>query len=110
MKLPNKEKAHIPNSKIRDYLLSKTHSVGMWKASFFQSIGFDETNAKSLEKSIMAIAQTEDVKQITKSPYGTKYVVDGSIISPEGKSIGLRTFWIIEFGEEYPRFVTAYPL
>jgi hypothetical protein len=110
MKLPNKEKAYIPSPKIHDYLLSKTHSIGMWKSSFFRSIGFDETNAESLEKAIVEIAQNEDVKKIIESPYGTKYVVDGFIVLAEGISIGLQTVWIIESGEEYPRFVTAYPL
>ena len=110
MKLPNKEKAYIPYSKIHDYLLSKTHSVGLWKSIFFESLGFNETNAELLEKEIISIAQFEDVKQIIESPYGTKYVIDGLIQTLIGESIQLRTIWIIEAGEEYPRFVTAYPL
>jgi hypothetical protein len=110
MKLPNKEKAYIPYSKLHNYLLSKTHSIGMWKSIFFGSLGFDETNADLLERKIISIAQSEDVKQVTESPYGTKYVIDGLLQTLTGESIQLRTIWIIETGEEHPRFVTAYPL
>jgi len=34
MELPNKEKAYIPLAKLKDYLLSETHSVGKSKAKF----------------------------------------------------------------------------
>ncbi|MGH7599609.1 MAG: DUF6883 domain-containing protein [bacterium] len=42
MKLPNREKAYIPPSKLRDYLLSETHVVGRGKAKFFRMFGFKE--------------------------------------------------------------------
>jgi hypothetical protein len=109
MKLPNKENAYIPFSKICDYLLSKTHPIGMRKSVFFESLGFSEANAEILESEIISIARFDDVKQIIESPYGTKYVIDGSIQTPTGKSVRLRTIWIIESGKEHPRFVTAYP-
>jgi hypothetical protein len=39
-----------------------------------------------------------------------KSKVDGSIQVQAGVSIKLRTIWIIDKGEEVPRFVTAYPM
>jgi hypothetical protein len=42
--------------------------------------------------------------------YGTKYVVVGSIRTPNGGDVSIRTVWIIEGeGADAPRFVTAYP-
>jgi hypothetical protein len=63
MKLPNREKAHIPPSKLRDYLLSETHVVGRGKAKFFRMFGFDETNADLLEQGLIAIAHNETSKR-----------------------------------------------
>jgi len=110
MELPNKFKAHIPASKIAGYLLSETHAVGKSKARFFRSLGFNETNVRKLEHGLLNIAQAEAVEEIIKAPHGTKYVIDGSLETPKGVMIRLRTVWIIETGEDGPRFVTAYPL
>ena len=44
MKLPNKEHAFIPESKIKEYLLSDSHPTGRSKSKFFTMFGFDETN------------------------------------------------------------------
>ena len=58
----------------------------------------------------MKIAQTNEIEEITESPHGTKYVIDGTLENPKGVMIHVRTIWIIETGDDQPRFVTAYPL
>jgi hypothetical protein len=35
--------------------------------------------------------------------------VDGILRSPAGEGFGIRTIWIVHFGEDFPRLVTAYP-
>jgi hypothetical protein len=109
MKLPNREKACIAPSKLQDYLLSETHVVGRGKAKFFRMFGFDETNTDLLEQGLITIAQKEDVKTETISPHGTKYVIGGSLQTPLGRVISLTTVWIIDKGQDRPRFVTAIP-
>jgi hypothetical protein len=37
-------------------------------------------------------------------------VVDGSLQSPSGEVLNVRTIWIVETGKRAPRFVTAYPV
>ena len=110
MKLPNRENAYIPSSKLHDYLLSKTHSVGRWKARLFRALGFDETNVDVLEQGLIAIAHSEDVKDVVLSAHGTKYIVEGTLQTPVGSLVQVRTVWIIDAGQERPRFVTAYPV
>jgi hypothetical protein len=110
MKLPGREKTYIPSPKLHEYLLSKTHSVGKWKARFFRSLGFDETNADVLEQRLIAIAHAEDVMEVVVSTHGTKYVVDGLLQSPDGRMVQVRTIWNVDVGQDRPRFVTAYPL
>jgi len=85
-------------------------SIGKWKAGFFLSLGFSATNVDELKRHLIAIAHSEDVREVIPSAHGTKYVVDGLLQAPDGRSVQMRTIWIIDVGEDRPRFVTAYPL
>jgi hypothetical protein len=44
-----------------------------------------------------------------ESSHGTKYIVDGEIVSPVGKNPVVRTVWIVDHGQTIARLVTAYP-
>jgi len=109
MKLPNRENAYIPSPKLRDYLLSNTHFIGRWKARFFRALGLDEMNADVLEQRLIAIAHSEEVKYVVPSAHGAKYVIEGLLQTPDGSLVKVRTVWILETGDDRPRFVTAYP-
>ncbi len=110
MKLPNSKNAIISKDKLTDYLLSETHATGKFKAKFFRNLGFDETNVDLLEESIRKLAQGNDIKEESSSPYGRKYVIDGKIDTPSERHITVRTVWIIEKGQKRPRFITIYPV
>ncbi|MBM4124513.1 MAG: hypothetical protein FJ246_06125 [Nitrospira sp.] len=109
MKLPHREEAYIPPAKLEEYLLSETHSVGRLKARFLHAAGFDLKNPNWVKHRLIEIAQSEDVMETKSTPHGTKYVVEGSLQTPAGRLVQLRTVWIIETGQTSPRFVTAYP-
>lgn len=110
MKLPNRKNVIISRDKLLMYLLSETHPDGMFKAKFFRSHGYNNKTVALLEKSLRSIVQSGDVLDIVSSEYGTKYVIVGKIKTPTGKAVKLKTIWIIDEGEECPRFVTAYPV
>ena len=109
-KLPNREHAFVPLSKLDAYLLSDTHPIGRLKSGFFHAIGFDKNKIDQLAEQLLLIARSEDVTDKVTTAYGTKYVVDGSIQTPLGITVPLRTVWIIERDEKRPRFITAYPV
>jgi hypothetical protein len=109
MQLPNRTQAYIPPLKLTTYLLSEAHAVGKSKAKFFRALGFDETKIKELEQGLLAIAHTETVTEVVSSAHGTKYIIEGDLATPAGSLVKVRTVWIVEVGEEGPRFVTAYP-
>jgi hypothetical protein len=71
--------------------------------------GFDEANLDSLEQGLISIAQTQEVSEVIASQHGKKYTIDGLLHAPINKSIKVRTVWIIDKGQDKPRFVTAYP-
>ena len=110
MQLPNKSNATISTNKILDYLLSETHAVGKSKAKFFRLYGFDETNVQDFERRLLKIPHTEEVSQVVETMFGIKYLIDGSLETPKGVIIHVRTIWIIETGDTTPKLVTVYPL
>lgn len=110
MKLPNRDGAYVPSRKLGDYLLSTSHPDGKSKAKFFRGFGFNDSNTHLLEMGIVAIARTQEVDVETKSSFGVKYAIDGELLTPVGTIVNVRTVWIIETGEDFPRFVTAHPI
>lgn len=109
MFLPNRSNAYIPPEKLTAYLLSETHPVGKEKAQFFKAHGYAETNAELLALALLTIAQHQEVESKTDNAYGTNYVVDGLIQTPNGTSVAIQTVWFIETDDDKPRLITAYP-
>jgi len=109
MKIPNAEQAVIEVAKIREYLLSPTHSVGRFKAAFFSGLGYSIRDWRRLENDLKAFAISEEAVGGRPSDYGKKYEVRGIIKGPNGKDAAIVTVWIVPFEDRIPRFVTAYP-
>ena len=109
MKLTNSASAYIQPNKLTGYLLSKTHPIGKTKAKFFRGLGFDETNVELLERELLTIARAQAVYDIMETIHGKKYIIIGPIETPTGKTVTVLTVWIVDNGEDIPRFVTARP-
>jgi hypothetical protein len=108
-RLPNADKAVIDSEKIRGYVLSPTHPVGRFKCAFFVQFGYSAKEWSGFERSLRGLIQSEDVAAVEETPYGRKYVVEGSVETPSGKMLELVTVWVILKKHSVPRFVTAYP-
>jgi hypothetical protein len=109
MRLPNADHAFIAPAKLAGYLLSGTHPAGQSKAKFFRAVGFDETTLAVLQAGLLSIAKECEVTHVSSSSHGMKYIIDGALSTPAGYVVSIRTIWIIDTGQETPRFVTAYP-
>ena len=88
MKLPAAERAVIVPAKIRDYLLSTSHSVGRFKAPFFARLGYTRANWRRLEEDLLNLAVSGDAELGRDSPYGQKYEIRGILNGPSGRSAG----------------------
>jgi hypothetical protein len=110
MKLPRNREAIVPVEKITGYLLSMTHPIGKAKAKYFRKLGYREKNVVQLKEALAAIAVTNEVTEVIATSFGMKYVVDGELATTTGISVRVRTVWILETGDDIPRFVTAYPI
>lgn len=110
MKLPNGPSAVIPREKVRDYLLCATHPHGRSKAAFFTRFGFSAGSWDVLAMALLRHAADHVVAKTEASPFGTRYVVEGILTTPDARTPEVRSVWFIETGEQIPRFVTAYPV
>jgi hypothetical protein len=124
--LPNVERAVVENRKITDYLLSVEHPFGRAKmllappaqARFFRRFGFrldvrglSPAEAwQTLQSALLDHTRHNAVVLREATPFGMKYVIEGPLVTPDGRNPVIRAVWFVETGHERPRFVTAYPL
>lgn len=110
MHLPNAANAYIPPAKILDYLLSMESRRGRSKARFFIQFGFRREEWRRMADALLRHGSSYEVVNIAETQYGPTYAVDGIILTPDGSNPRVRTVWMIRYGEDAPRFVTAYPI
>jgi hypothetical protein len=94
--LPNPDNALVGVKKIRDYLLSSTHPIGRFKAAFFAAL-------------VLELARVGVVTPGMPGAFGRKLEVSGRLVGPNGRSAFITTVWIVRTGEDFARFVTAFP-
>ena len=110
MRLPGIQEAEAPREKIVDYLLCPEHPTGKAKATFFHRLGFRREAWGVLADALVAHAASNEAAMEEETPFGTRYVIEGKLNSPDGRSPNVRVVWFVETGETAPRLVTAYPL
>jgi hypothetical protein len=109
MKLPNADRAIISAEKVRDYLLAPANPRAQGKAAFFRALGFESAAWEALRAALSDIARTGTAMPGQQSEFGTKYEIRATITGPAGRQAFVRTVWIVNAGEQVPRFVTAHP-
>jgi len=107
--VPGCDQAIIDTAKITGYLLSEKHPIGRGKARFFRRFGFREDLPEVLAQALLAHVRDNAVADTETSTYGTKYRVDGPLVSPDGRAPLVSSVWMILDGEAIPRFITAFP-
>ena len=109
MTLPNSDRATVDPRKVRDYLLSEAHPVGRFKSSFFISFGYTDDQWELLRDDLLTLARTGQAVPGKPSAFGRMFEVNGILKAPSGRSVELKTIWMIRENEDAPHFVTAYP-
>lgn len=108
VRVPNAGRAVIEPAKVRDYLLSTTHPVGRFKARFFLGLGFraDDGGAFALALRQQHLPQEATLAELDQ--YGQRFVVRAILQGPAGGALVV-SVWFVRAGEDFARFVTAYP-
>jgi hypothetical protein len=108
-RLPRVANAILDDRKITRYLLSSAHRTGAAKAKFFMSFGFAPSNWAELKSALLDHPQNNPVTSQASNPFGQKFEVRCSLVTPDGRNPCIISVWIIEPPDPNPRFVTAYP-
>ena len=109
MRIPNADCAVIDPVKLHGYLLSRSHPVGRFKVAFFHALGYSSGKWRQLEADLRSQHLSRNVTLETQTPYGKKYSIHAPLVGPSGSSAEVLSIWVVRTGEEFPRFVTAYP-
>lgn len=109
MNLPNAQHVRIKKEKITDYLLSTSSLDGRSKAEFFFGFGFCIEEWQIFSDALRLHGTSHEVVEVKETNYGTKYIIDGSLETPDGRDPYVRTIWQIDRESDSPRFITAYP-
>lgn len=109
MGLPFLDRAEIPPTKVRDYLLNPEHPVGYAKARFFNELGFHRGRWAELRAALLSHAALGETQVLALGQFGQKYLVRGTIQGPNGTAATLLAVWLYTDLAAGPRFVTAYP-
>ena len=110
MRLPNAENAWVEVAKILDYLLSTSNEDGQGKAKFFFQYGFSREQWQEFAYALRNHGQRHSVTRVVETSFGPKFVIEGPVETPDGQNPLVRTVWMINYGTDSPRLITAYPL
>lgn len=108
-RVPNADRAIVPEGKVTGYLLSDAHPDGRGKARFFAGHGFSISDWQGLAAALRRHAVDHPFTEVAETAFGVRYAVDGILQTPDGRTPTVRVVWFIERGEEVPRLVTAFP-
>ena len=108
--LPNRNEAVLDIRKIEDYCLSPSHPRGRHKARVFrEALDLQRSDAGWLHDILLEAARSGVASQVAADKWGTHWRLDAAI-RRQGKSVVVRTIWIVRTGEIAPTFVTCWVL
>lgn len=96
MKLPHADRVEIPRAKVVEYLLSSTHRAGRGKAGFFSACGFQASAWETLADALRQQARDNEVTLTEDTPFGIRYIIEGSFVAANGRQLQVRTAWFID--------------
>lgn len=109
MRLPNGQNARVEREKITEYLLSTTNPRGRNKAVFFLSFGFSTDHWQGFAEALRHQGIAHEVVKVAETIHGSRYHVDGTLETVDGRNPQVRTVWQMDVGSDFPRLITAYP-
>ena len=108
MRIPNAQHAVIELGKLINYSLNKSHDRGGHKAlAFERELGITAPLAPVLKELLFDAVQRNDAVLGALDEYGQRYVVDFTLAGIRG-DVTIRSAWIVETSEGFPRLVTCY--
>jgi hypothetical protein len=109
-RLPNSARAILDIRKIEDYCLNPQHPRGRHKARLFRELlGVVRADAPWLRDALLDAVRNGEAIELAADGFGRRWRADMPV-SRHGKSVVVRSVWMIRTGEVAPRFVTCWVL
>jgi hypothetical protein len=100
--------ANADKSKFTDYCLNENHPYGKHKARVFRAaLGITVENWEILRNAILTAVLLNSAIDAGRNSYGNIYVVDFDM-NHNGRTAQVRTSWIIQEDENFPRLTSCY--
>lgn len=109
MRLPNPDRAVVDEAKVRDYLLSREHPIGQFKAAVFESIGYSRESWQVLQADLRAVAMLDGARLKATTEYGQLFELPAMLQGPIQRVLAVISVWLVTPVENIPRLVTVYP-
>jgi hypothetical protein len=90
-----------------DYILNAEHPENGGKARLFAALGYTQENWEQLASDLRTQHLILDAQEVEPTRHGRKFEIVGLLRGPKGFA-NILSVWIIRWGEDFPRFVTAY--
>ncbi len=93
-----------------EYLLTRVAEPGEGgdKKNYWQNIlGFK--SAEAIREAILTSVSISNLQPQGKHQFGDRYTASINIITKSGESRPILTIWLVNFGENTARFITAIP-
>jgi hypothetical protein len=85
------------------------HRSGGPKAVVFRALGYRRDEWERLQSDLRAQHLDGDAELSSEDEHGVYHVIRGTLTGPNGRSGRFMSVWFVRFGEDFPRFITAYP-
>lgn len=73
-------------------------------------VGFAQDDWEKLASALVDHCKENEVSSVSKTAFGTKYIVEGLLQTPVGRRPLVRSVWVVETADVIPRLVTAFPV
>ena len=97
----------IPEDKLIRYLLLPRQESD--KSQFLGIAGYTLATWEVLARDLHNLVKTHEISDMTISPYGIKWEVQGTLAGPNGQVLRVVTVWITLEASGETRFVTLFP-
>ena len=102
----------VLSSTRRSFMATCSHAIirsAGFKAAFFLGLGYAPGDWGQLEADLRGQHLSQDAERREQTRYGQKYAIRATLAGPSGRSAEVVSVWVVRIGEEFPRFLTAYP-
>lgn len=96
----------IALEKIEGYLLARRDKGD--KSGLLALLGYTPEHASRLAADICSQLLLREASEVGETVYGRKFIIKGCLVGPNGRSLPVKSFWMVEKATGATKFITLY--